>query len=90
LPHAPPKKDRDILRHSVENFTGHIMGTCRMGDDPKQSVVDKYQRSHDHKNLFIVGSSVFPTVGASNPTFTIGALSLWAAETIKQQLSGKG
>ena len=29
---------------------GHIMGTCRMGDDPKSSVVDKFQRSHDHKN----------------------------------------
>jgi glucose dehydrogenase len=85
-------KDENIHHNTVENFAGagHIMGTCRMGDDPKQSVVDKYQRSHDHKNLFIVGSSVFPTVGSSNPTFTIGALSLWAAETIKQQLSGKG
>ena len=40
---------------------GHIMGTCRMGDDPKQSVVDKFQRSHDHKNLYVVGSSAFPT-----------------------------
>lgn len=81
-------EEKDIHHHSVENFAGagHIMGTYRMGDNPQESVVDKYQRSHDHKNLFLIGSGVFPTVGASNPTFTIGALSLWAAETIKTQL----
>lgn len=84
-------RKEDIHHRAIENFAGagHIMGTCRMGNDAKQSVVDKYQRSHDHKNLFVVGSSVFPTVGASNPTFTIGALSLWAAQTIRQQLAAK-
>ncbi len=78
----------DIYHNKVENFAGagHIMGTYRMGDDPTASVVDKYQRSHDHGNLFLVGSGVFPTVAASNPTFTIGALSLWAAQSIKDQL----
>jgi choline dehydrogenase-like flavoprotein len=65
---------------------GHIMGTYRMGTDPAQSVTDRHQRSWDHENLFLVGSGLFPTVGASNPTFTIGALSLWAAETIRKQL----
>lgn len=82
-------EEKNIHHHKVDDFAGagHIMGTCRMGDDPKTSVVDRYQRSHDHRNLFVVGSSVFPTVGASNPTFTIGALSLWAAETINGQLS---
>ncbi len=68
---------------------GHIMGTCRMSDDPTvKSVVNAKQQSHDHDNLFIVGSSIFPTVGASNPTLTIGALSLWAADNIKKQLAG--
>lgn len=65
---------------------GHIMGTTRMGRDPTRSVVDAQLRSHDHPNLFIVGASVFPTAGTANPTLTIAALSLRAAETIRQQL----
>jgi choline dehydrogenase-like flavoprotein len=66
------------------NYTGagHIMGTCRMGDDPKQSVVDKFQRSHDHKNLYLVGSSTFPTGATANPTLTLAALSLQTARHI--------
>lgn len=78
----------DIHHKPVSQFAGagHIMGTYRMGDQPETSVVDKYQRSHDHKNLFLIGSGVFPTVAASNPTFTIAALALWAAQTINQQL----
>jgi len=65
---------------------GHIMGTCMMGKSAKYSVVDEYCRSHDHKNLFIVGSSVFPSCGTANPTLTIAALSLRAADTISTQL----
>ena len=61
---------------------GHVMGTCRMGDDPKRSVVDKFQRSHDHKNLYLVGSSTFPTGATANPTLTIAALSLRTARHI--------
>jgi choline dehydrogenase-like flavoprotein len=61
---------------------GHIMGTCRMGDDPKQSVVDEFQRSHDHKNLYLVGSSTFPTGATANPTLTLAALSLRTAKNI--------
>jgi choline dehydrogenase-like flavoprotein len=65
---------------------GHIMGTCRMGDHAKSSVVDAELRTHDHRNLFIVGSSVFPTVGSPNPTLTIVALALRAARDIAKQL----
>ena len=68
---------------------GHIMGTCRMGNDPKSSVVDAQSRTHDHRNLFIVGSSVFPTVGSPNPTLTIAALALRAAQDITMQLGLK-
>lgn len=50
-------------------------GTTRMGSDAKTSVVDANLRSHDHPNLFIVGSAVFPTITSSAPTLTIGALS---------------
>lgn len=53
----------------------HLMGTTRMGDDPKTSVVDKNLKAHDLDNLYIAGNSVFPTGGASNPTLTTQALS---------------
>jgi choline dehydrogenase-like flavoprotein len=62
------------------------MGTTIMGNDPKSSVVDKECRAHDHSNLFILGSSVFPTGSTANPTSTVAALALRAAETIKRQL----
>jgi len=68
---------------------GHIMGTCRMGNDTKASVVDAFCRSHDHKNLFIVGSSVFPTVGSPNPTLTLAALALRAARDVARQLGAR-
>jgi choline dehydrogenase-like flavoprotein len=66
---------------------GHIMGTCRMGTARTNSVVDKTMRAWDHKNLFIIGSSVFPTVGTGNPTLTIAALTFLAADQIKRDLA---
>lgn len=60
----------------------HPMGMTRMGNDAKNSVVDANCRAHDHKNLFILSSSVFPTGGTANPTLTIAALSLRATEYI--------
>lgn len=67
--------------------SGHIMGTCMMGTDASSSVVDKNLRSHDHDNLYILGSSVFPTVGSANPTLTIAALALRTSQTIVQALA---
>jgi choline dehydrogenase-like flavoprotein len=61
---------------------GHIVGTYRMGTSNSNSVVNREQRSWDHPNLFLVGSGVFPTIATANPTLTIAALSLWAADTI--------
>ena len=58
---------------------GHIMGTCRMGSDGATAVVDGWGRAFDHPNLFIVGSSTFPTCGTANPTLTIAALALRTA-----------
>jgi choline dehydrogenase-like flavoprotein len=69
--------------------SGHIMGTTRMGDKA-DSVVDKDCRAHDHQNLFILGSSVFPTGSTANPTSTIAALALRAVEPIKAQLRSGG
>jgi glucose dehydrogenase len=61
---------------------GHIIGTYRMGSDPSKSVVDSYQRSWDHHNLFLIGSGVFPTSATGNPTLTIAALALRTADMI--------
>lgn len=75
------------IEHGQEHQgAGHVMGTYRMGNDPKTSVVNVEQRSHDHPNLFLLGSGVFPTVGTANPTLTLAALALRTAETMKQEL----
>jgi choline dehydrogenase-like flavoprotein len=60
----------------------HNRGTCRMGDDPKTSVVDKYHKAHDVPNLFIVDGSNLVTGGRNHPTLTIQALAFRAAEYI--------
>jgi choline dehydrogenase-like flavoprotein len=60
----------------------HLMGTARMGNDPKTSVVDRWGRAHDVPNLFIVDGSVFVTCAAVNPTPTIEALALRTADHI--------
>jgi choline dehydrogenase-like flavoprotein len=61
----------------------HHMGTTRMGDDPKTSVVDRNCRVHGIANLYVAGSSVFPTAGYANPTLTIVALALRLADQLK-------
>lgn len=61
----------------------HHMGTTRINNDPKQGVVDPNCKIHGISNLFVAGSSVFPTAGYSNPTLTIIALSLRLADHIK-------
>ncbi len=61
----------------------HLLGTCRMGDDPKISVVDRMHRSHDVPNLYICDGSSFVTSGRGQPTMTIMALAFRAADQIK-------
>jgi len=58
----------------------HEVGTTRMGDDPKRSVVNKYNQAHDCKNLFIVDGGPFVSQADKNPTWTILALSMRASE----------
>lgn len=64
----------------------HHIGTTRMHDSPKQGVVDRHCRIHGMSNMYIAGSSVFPTAGADSPTFTLVALSLRLADHIAMQL----
>ncbi|PPR65449.1 MAG: Oxygen-dependent choline dehydrogenase [Alphaproteobacteria bacterium MarineAlpha3_Bin7] len=65
----------------------HHMGTTRMSDSPKMGVVDKNSKVYGVSNLFIAGSSVFPTVGYANPTLTIVALSIRLAEYLKKNMT---
>jgi len=63
-------------------LSAHLLGTCRMGDDPRESVVDRYHRAHDVPNLFICDGSSMVTSGRGQPTMTIQALAFRAADHI--------
>jgi quinoprotein glucose dehydrogenase len=64
------------------NYLDHPSGGCRMGTDPSTSVVDSHGRTHDHENLFVVGSPTLPTGGCTNATLTFVALTLRSATAI--------
>jgi choline dehydrogenase-like flavoprotein len=77
-----------LHRNEIMNNPGrsiHELGTCRMGDNPKTSALNKWNQSHDVKNLFVVDGSSFVTGGAQNPTLTILALSMRASEYLAEQ-----
>jgi quinoprotein glucose dehydrogenase len=63
-------------------YWDHPAGGCRMGDDPATSVTDSFGRTHDHGNLFVVGSPTLPTAGCTNGTLTFAALSLRSADHV--------
>ena len=66
----------------------HHLGATRMHTDPSMGVVDADCRVHGVRNLYVAGSSVFPTYGCSNPTLTVVALALRLADHLKKQLAG--
>jgi choline dehydrogenase-like flavoprotein len=79
-----------LSKNTVPNPPGysiHEVGTCRMGDDPKRSVLNKWCQSHDHKNLFVVDGASFVSAGWQNPTMTILALSMRASEYLAGEMS---
>ena len=69
---------------TLESAGWHLMGTAKMGNDPKTSVVDANCKTHDVDNLYIIDGSVFTTSAAVNPTPTIQAVALRAADKILQ------
>ncbi len=89
----------DLFKRMIEDVDGqlgdirfrnsfeHMLGTCRMGTNPRVSVVDENLKSHDHENLYIVGGSAFPTAGCTNPTLTIVALALRCGRYLRNQLN---
>ena len=78
-----------LTKHSQPWFPGqsiHELGTCRMGDNPKTSVLNKYNQAHEIKNLFVVDGSAFVSGGSQNPTLTICALAMRSADYLAEQL----
>jgi quinoprotein glucose dehydrogenase len=75
-----------ILSTSSGNYLDHPAGGCRMGNDPATSVTDSFGQTHDHQNLFVVGSPTLPTAGCTNGTLTFVALTLRSAERIAARL----
>lgn len=75
---------KQIVPGEVGEASGgvHLLGTCRMGNDPATSVIDKYHRTHDVKNLFLCDGSSMVTSGRGQPTQTIEALAFRAGEHI--------
>ncbi len=67
--------------------TAHLMGGCRMGNDPSTSVVNSFGQTHDISNLFICDASIFVTSGGANPTNTVMALAARTADYIIEQAS---
>ena len=67
--------------------SNHHLGTTRMADDPRQGVVDRDGRVFGCDNLYVAGSSVFPTGGFANPTVNLVALTLRLAEHLRTRLS---
>ena len=83
----PPLEGCSVWPASLDpEGTWHHMGTTRMHDSPRSGVVDRNCRVHGINNLFIAGSSVFPTAGANFPTTTIVALTLRLAEHLGAEL----
>ncbi len=77
--------DDDACWQSVKGSYHHI-GTTRMSMNPRRGVVNEHCQVHGISNLYIAGSSVFPTSGLSNPTLTIIALAVRLADQIKERM----
>ena len=81
---AAGAKEIAPLPIEVQTLAVHLLGTCRMGNDPRSSVVDRFHRTHDVKNLFICDGSSMVTSGRGQPTMTIMALAFRAGEKIAE------
>jgi choline dehydrogenase-like flavoprotein len=70
----------------TEGWSIHELGTARMGSDPKKSVVNQFQQSHDVKNLFVVDGSTHVSAANQNPTWTIMALCWRSCDYLAEQM----
>jgi choline dehydrogenase-like flavoprotein len=77
-------------KRDVVSGDSHQAGTCRMGDDPQGSVVNKYCQIHDVDNVFVIDASVHVTNGGFNPALTIMAVAYYASNALVQNWKGTG
>lgn len=80
---------KNIKVHNEIHLPGdanHDVGTARMGNDPKKSVLNAFQQTHDVKNLFVMDGSCFNSPGCQNPTLTIMALAVRSCDYLKEQM----
>lgn len=77
-----PFRAKTIFRAHQNFVLGHVCGTCRFGDDPATSVLDRNNRSHEISNLYVTDASFFPTSSGTNPSLTIAANALRVADVI--------
>ncbi|AZG09792.1 GMC family oxidoreductase [Pigmentiphaga sp. H8] len=82
----PGVVEREMTRYGA--YGGHHIGTARMGDDPRTSVVDRNCRVHEVRNLYVAGAAVFPTSSQANPTLTLVALALRLARHLQVRHAG--
>ena len=75
-----PLSFRVVKQAENNQRIAHACGTCRFGDDPKDSVLDRWNRAHQVRNLYVVDSSFFPSSGGTNPALTIAANALRVAD----------
>jgi choline dehydrogenase-like flavoprotein len=80
---------KNIKAHASIHLPGdanHDVGTARMGNDPKKSVLNQFQQTHDVKNLFVIDGSCFNSPGCQNPTLTIMALAVRSCDYLKEEM----
>jgi choline dehydrogenase-like flavoprotein len=80
---------KNVRMHSDVHLPGdanHDVGTARMGSDPKKSVLNQFQQSHDVKNLFVMDGSCFNAPGCQNPTLTIMSLTMRSCEYLQESM----
>jgi choline dehydrogenase-like flavoprotein len=74
------------LENRIPGYSIHEMGTARMGADPKSSVLNQFQQSHDVKNLFVMDAAGFPSGACQNPTLTIMAMAVRSTDHLMEEM----
>ena len=77
-----PLPTKMLAQAHINQRIAHACGTCRFGDDPKNSVLDRNNRAHDLQNLYVVDNSFLPTSSGTNPSLTTAANALRVADTM--------
>jgi choline dehydrogenase-like flavoprotein len=79
---VPPDKEA----HDAPGSAIHEHGTCRMGADPKLSVLNRFNQMHEVRNVLVVDGSAFASASEKNPTLTILALALRATDYLAEEM----